>query len=103
MFTIVNTQETDNTVISGLGLSDFVKALNANDDTQMKKLLSNAQTSIKAIEDNKPFDWLIDGSNSAGNQIVQKGVTDVSAVADWISQIAHDLHLNQVNIPDENP
>ena len=94
---------TSGTVISGLGLSDYVKALNAADDTKMKTLLANAQTSLQAIETNKPFDWLIDGSNPSGNQIVQKGVTDVSAVADWVSQIAHDLKLSDVNIPDENP
>ncbi len=94
---------TDGSVISGLGLSDYVKALNANDDTKMKTYLTDAQASLQAIESNKPFDWLIDGSNSSGNQIVQKGVTDVSAVADWVSQIAHDLKLSQVNIPDENP
>jgi len=93
---------TDGTVISGLGLSDYVKALNADDDTKMKALLYNAQTSLQAIEENKPFDWLIDGANPTGNQIVQNGVTDVSAVADWVSQIAHDLKLN-VNVPDENP
>ncbi len=94
---------TDGTVISGLGLSDYVKALNTTDDTKMKTLLSAAQTSLQSIESSNPFDWLIDGSNSSGNQIVQKGVTDVSAVADWVSQIAHDLKLSQVNIPDENP
>ncbi|MBS1682051.1 MAG: hypothetical protein JST48_10080 [Bacteroidetes bacterium] len=94
---------TDKTVVSGLGLSDFVKALNASDDTQMKTLLSNAQSSLKTIEDHKPFDWLIDGNNASGNEMVQKAVTDVSAVADWISQIAHDLKLSQVNIPESNP
>jgi putative iron-regulated protein len=94
---------TDGTVISGLGLSDYVKALNSDDDAKMKTLLSQAQTSLQAIESNKPFDWLIDGGNPSGNQVVQKGVTDVSAVADWVSQIAHDLKLSQVNIPDENP
>ena len=93
---------TDGSVISGLGLSDYVRALNAADDSKMKTLLSNAQTSLQAIEVNKPFDWLIDGSNPSGNQIVQTGVTNVSAVADWVSQIAHDLKLSQVNIPAEN-
>jgi putative iron-regulated protein len=89
-------------VISGLGLSDYVKALNAGDDTKMKTLLATAQTSLQAIETNKPFDWLIDGTNPAGNQIVQTGVTAVSGVADWVSQIAHDLKLTDVNIPAEN-
>lgn len=93
---------TDGTVISGLGLSDYVKALNEMDDSKMMTLLSNAQTSLKAIEDNKPFDWLIDGTNPSGNQIVQTGVTDVGALADWVSQIAHDLKLADINIPDEN-
>jgi len=93
---------TSGTKISGLGLSDYVKALNAADDTKMKSYLAAAQTSLQAIETNKPFDWLIDGSNSAGNQIVQTGVTAVSAVADWVSQIAHDLNLSDVNIPAEN-
>ena len=93
---------TSGTVISGLGLSDYVKALNATDDTKMKTLLATAQTSLQAIETNKPFDWLIDGSNPTGNQIVQTGVTAVSAVADWVSQIAHDLKLTDVNIPAEN-
>jgi len=90
------------TVISGLGISDYVKGLNEADDTKMKTLLTNAQTSLLAIETNKPFDYLIDGSNAAGNVIVQKGVTDVSAVADWVSQIAHDLNLSAVNIPTVN-
>lgn len=90
------------TVISGLGLSDYVKSLNPADDTKMKTLLTNAQTSLQGIETNKPFDWLIDGTNASGNLIVQKGVTDVSAVADWVSQIAHDLSLTNVNIPTEN-
>lgn len=94
---------TNGTVISGPGLSDYVKSLNATDDTKMKTLLATAQSSLQNIETNKPFDWLIDGSNPSGNQIVQKGVTDVSAVADWISQIAHDLKLTEVNIPAENP
>ena len=94
---------TNGSVISGLGLSDYVKSLNATDDTKMKTLLASAQSSLQNIETNKPFDWLIDGNNPSGNQIVQKGVTDVSAVADWISQIAHDLKLTQVNIPEENP
>ena len=94
---------TDGSVISGLGLSDYVKSLNATDDTKMKTLLTTAQTSLQNIETNKPFDWLIDGTNPTGNQIVQKGVTDVSNVADWVSQIAHDLKLSDVNIPDENP
>jgi putative iron-regulated protein len=89
-------------VISGLGLSDYVKALNAADDTKMKTLLTSAQTSLQAIETNKPFDWLIDGANASGNQIVQTGVTAVSNVADWVSQIAHDLKLTDVNIPAEN-
>lgn len=93
---------TDGTKISGLGLSDYVKALNVADDTKMKALLTAAQTDLQAIETNKPFDWLIDGSNAAGNQIVQTGVTGVSAVADWVSQIAHDLKLSDVNIPAEN-
>ncbi len=92
----------DGTVISGLGLTDFVKAQDTADDNKMISLLTAAQTSLQAIEDNKPFDYLIDGSNAPGNQIVQKGVTDVSAVADWISQIAHDLKLTDVNIPAEN-
>lgn len=90
------------TLISGPGLSVYVKSLNSADDTKMQTLLVNAQTSLQNIITNKPFDWLIDGSNGAGNQIVQKGVTDVSAVADWVSQIAHDLNLSQVNIPAEN-
>lgn len=94
---------TDGSVISGLGLTDYVKSLNATDDSKMKTLLTTAQTSLQAIEDNKPFDWLIDGSNPSGNQIVQTGVTSVSAVADWVSQIAHDLKLSDVNIPAENP
>ncbi len=93
---------TNGTVISGPGLSEYVSALNVTDDVKMEKLLSDAQTSLQAIEVNKPFDWLIDGSNPSGNQIVQQGVTDVSAVADWVSQIAHDLKLSQVNIPNEN-
>jgi putative iron-regulated protein len=93
---------TSGTVIKGLGLSDYVKSLNATDDTKMKTLLGTAQTSLQAIETNKPFDWLIDGSNPTGNQIVQTGVTSVSAVADWVSQIAHDLKLSNVNIPAEN-
>lgn len=93
---------TDGSVISGLGLSDYVKALNTTDDTKMKALLTSAQASLQTIGDNKPFDLLIDGGNASGNQIVQKGVTDVSAVADWVSQIAHDLKLSDVNIPDEN-
>lgn len=90
------------TVISGLGLSDYVKSLNPTDDTKMKTLLATAQTSLLNIETNKPFDYLIDGANPAGNLIVQKGVTDVSAVADWVSQIAKDLSLTDVNIPVEN-
>jgi putative iron-regulated protein len=93
---------TSGTVISGLGLSYYVKALNATDDTKMKTLLATAQTSLQAIETNKPFDWLIDSANPSGNQIVQTGVTSVSAVADWVSQIAHDLKLSDVNIPAEN-
>ncbi|MBB5637967.1 putative iron-regulated protein [Pedobacter cryoconitis] len=90
------------TLTSGPGLSAYVKSLNSADDTKMQTLLTNAQTSLQNIITNKPFDWLIDGSNPSGNQIVQKGVTDVSAVADWVSQIAHDLNLSQVNIPAEN-
>ena len=93
---------TNGTVISGLGLSDYVKALNAADDTKMKSLLTAAQADLQAIETNKPFDYLIDGSNPAGNQIVKTGVTGVSAVADWVSQIAHDLNLTNVNIPVAN-
>jgi len=93
---------TSGTVIKGLGLTDYVKALNATDDTKMKTLLATAQTSLQAIETNKPFDWLIDGANPTGNQIVQTGINGVSGVADWVSQIAHDLKLTDVNIPDEN-
>lgn len=93
---------TNGSVISGLGLTDFVKAQSPDDDTKMQSLLTAAQQSLQAIEDNKPFDWLIDGGNPSGNQIVQNGVTAVSAVADWVSQIAHDLKLTDVNIPEEN-
>jgi len=95
-------KRTDGSVIQGLGLSDYVKAQSPDDDAKMKSLLSAAQESLQTIEDNKPFDYLIDGSNAAGNAIVQDGVTAVSAVADWVSQIAHDLKLSGVNVPDEN-
>jgi putative iron-regulated protein len=93
---------TNASVISGLGLKDFVSAQDTADNNRMLFLLAAAQQSLRTIEDNKPFDYLIDGSNSAGNQIVQNGVTAVGAVADWISQIAHDLKLTDVNIPAEN-
>jgi len=89
---------TDGSVIKGLGLSDFVKAQSANDDSKMKSLLADAQKNLQTIVDNKPFDYLVDGSNPSGNTIVQDGVTAVSAVADWISQIAHDLKLSDVNV-----
>lgn len=94
---------TDGSVISGLGLTDYVKAISPADDTTMLGLMTTAQAKLQIIEDNKPFDYLIDGSNSAGNQIVQNGVTAVSNVADWISQIAHDLKLNEVSVPPQNP
>jgi putative iron-regulated protein len=90
---------TDGSVISGPGISDYVKAISATDDTKMKTLLSAAQTSLQNIETNKPFDWLIDISNPAGNQIVQTGVTAVGAVADWISQIVTDIKRNQIYVP----
>lgn len=93
---------TNGAKISGPGLSDYVQIQKAEDDTKMKTLLDAAKQSLQAIEDNKPFDYLIDGANASGNQIVQKGVKDVAAVADWVSQIAHDLKLTNVNIPNEN-
>jgi putative iron-regulated protein len=94
---------TDGRVVSGLGLTDYVKAVNVADDTVMQNLLTSAQVSLQAIEDNKPFDWEIDGTNPTGNQIVQNGVNAVGAVADWVTQIAQDLKLTQVNIPPHNP
>ncbi|WP_017258661.1 imelysin family protein [Pedobacter arcticus] len=93
---------TNGTVISGLGISDYVKSFNETDDAKMRTLLTKAQASLKVINDNKPFDLLIQAGNASGNQIVNTAVLDVSAVADWVSQIAKDLKLSQVNIPDEN-
>lgn len=92
----------DGSKISGLGLTDFVKAQNATDDQKMQTLLASAQSTLKTIEDNKPFDWLIDGANPSGNVIVQNSVTAISAVADWVSQIAHDLNLSNVNVTQAN-
>jgi putative iron-regulated protein len=94
---------TDGTVVSGLGLTDYVKAINPADDSIMTLKLTAAQATLQAIEDNKPFDYLIDGSNAPGNQIVQNGVNGVAAVADWVTQIAQDLKLNLVTIPPTNP
>jgi putative iron-regulated protein len=90
---------TDGTIITGMGLSDYVKAISTADDTKMKALLSTAQTSLLNIEANKPFDWLISSSNPSGNQIVQTGVAAVSAVADWISQTVQDIKQSQIYIP----
>jgi len=90
---------TDGSIISGAGLSDYVKAISAADDTNMKTLLSAGQTSLQNIETNKPFDWLIDKSNPTGNQIVQTGVNAAAAVADWISQIMQDIKRNNVYVP----
>lgn len=95
-------KRTDGTTIKGLGLADFVKAQSPGDDTKMQTLLAAAQQKLQAIEDNKPFDYLIDGSNPTGNQIVQDGVLAVSAVADWVTQIGKDLKLTGVSVPDEN-
>ena len=95
--------QTDGTIVSGLGLTDYVKATNPADDSTMQTLITTAQADIQAIEDNKPFDYLIDGSNPSGNAIVQTAINGVGAVADWITQIAQDLKLSQVNIPPHNP
>lgn len=92
----------DGTTISGPGMSDYVKSVKPSDDTKMIALLGSAQGSLQAISNNKPFDLLIQGGNTSGNRIVQQAVVDVSAVADWVSQIAKDLKLSQVNIPAEN-
>src|SRR6218665_3720304 len=93
----------DGSEISGPGLSDYVKSVNRTDEDRMKTLLTEAQARLKEIENNKPFDWLIDGDNSSGNEIVRKGLNAVAAGADWVTQISHDLKLSKVTIPEENP
>ncbi|HEY0299091.1 MAG TPA: imelysin family protein [Arachidicoccus sp.] len=87
---------------SQYSLSAYVQGLNVADDKNMQDLLSKAQASLKAIEDNEPFDWLIDSNNPSGNQIVATGVTAVGAVADGISAMAKDINLDFQSVPEEN-
>lgn len=85
---------TDNTVISGTGIYDVVKAKDAVKADELKAAIQDGKDKAYLIE--APFDQQILGSNSAGRQRVKAAIDALKAEGDKIATAANELGLSIV-------